>query len=1049
MTSPIRTLMVLVFLSGMLRAQAQEHSFPRDFAPTDDYTKPQERPFRDDVCLNGSWQFMPVEGADKLTKDQLTYPDVPTDPSWEKTPVKVPSPWNINSFASGDRGGDFVTYPSYPKRWESVRAGWLRRDLPYRKEWNGKRLILHFTAVAGFTKVFVNGKMVGQNFDVFLPFDIDITDQMRKDGKNELLLWVADANLFNEPGKFGRRIYVGGSFWGQHIRGIWQDVYLQARPGVYVQSMAIRPFVSKDELEVEATVRNETDAVKRVRVSASVSPWINEAGSAVTEAPEPKWKLGEPVLTLQGPEIELAPHSEQKVTFSAQVQGRLRLWSPSDPNLYGMVTSVSGLDASASGLDRKYDRFGWREGRIIGDKFYLNGSQMVLKGDSWHFMGIPQMTRRYAWAWFTMLKDAHANAVRLHAEPYPSFYLDVADELGIMVLDETGMWASDGGPKEDAAAYWANAEDHLRRFILRDRNHPSVFGWSVCNENEPVVIHVQHAPDTLIQRQLDEINRWVATAREMDPSREWISGDGETDRKTDLPVIIGHYGGDEAFKNWSTQGRLWGIGESGMAYYGTPRQSSVYNGEASYVSQYGRMEGVADEATHIINQQKRYKASYQAVFNLVWYGLKPLEFGLDDTTRAPRPSDGVFFPPFREGRGGVQPERLGPYTSTLNPGYDPRLPLYRTWPLFDAIQASFGDTALLAEAPAPPAHPVAKAGTGTVSVTLLSADRESALAKTLSDIGVSFNEGAKPSTQKSAYGSDAPVRLLILDGAHPPTDDASIALVRSVSASDGHVLVWGVLPSTQDILNRYLPAPVTITDRKASSFIVGAYGDPMIDGLTNADFYFSEISRQPVAEYGLSGDFVRDGKILVDDCNTDWKSWNNQAEYRKTISVLRSEREAKPQGAALVVLGEVYCFTLDPVLLNQASGLLAIQLLKNMGASFTDAGAAHLPALDAYGVLRNYDTLKGGISFWVYSPRSLTDLLAEPDLPRLDLQLDTKSDYRILLNDKPVNRQNLPLERGWNHFIIMINGFDKEQTNIKFNCNRKEFIQEIRSRVRQ
>ena len=54
------------------------------------------------------------------------------------------------------------------------------------------------------------------------------------------------------------------------------------------------------------------------------------------------------------------------------------------------------------------------------------------------------------------------NAVRLHAEPYPSFFLDMADEMGILVLDETAVWASDGGPKLDDPAFWADADRHLR-----------------------------------------------------------------------------------------------------------------------------------------------------------------------------------------------------------------------------------------------------------------------------------------------------------------------------------------------------------------------------------------------------------------------------------------------------------------------------------------------------------------------------------------------------------------------------------------------------------
>ena len=108
------------------------------------------------------------------------------------------------------------------------------------------------------------------------------------------------------------------------------------------------------------------------------------------------------------------------------------------------------------------------------------------------------MTRRYAWAWFNMLKNTNANAVRFHAQPYPSFYMDVADEMGICVLDETGIWSSDGGPKIDSEDYWESCVEHIRRLIKRDKNHPSVFGWSVCNETVPVAVNVFKAPEALV-----------------------------------------------------------------------------------------------------------------------------------------------------------------------------------------------------------------------------------------------------------------------------------------------------------------------------------------------------------------------------------------------------------------------------------------------------------------------------------------------------------------------------------------------------------------------
>jgi beta-galactosidase len=338
-------------------------------------------------------------------------------------------------------------------------------------------------------------------------------------------------------------------------------------------------------------------------------------------------------------------------------------------------------------------------------------------------------------------------------------------------------------------------------------------------------------------------------------------------------------------------------------------------------------------------------------------------------------------------------------------------------------------------------------------VFLLSADKDSALSGVLLEMGVALH----PVTAASPLNGG----LLILDGRYPPSDDASVQVTRSLLQAGGTLLVWGARQQAQDQINHYLPKSIMLTQRNASSYIVGseAAGDPLIKGLGNADFYFSEISRESISECGLAGDFVRDGQVLLADCNTDWKSWNNQPEYRKIISVLRSERESKPEGNALVASragqGRIYCLTFDPSRLYHASELLTGQLLRNLGAAFTDTGTAHQPAFDAYGVLHNYDTVAAqggmiGISWWLYSPRSLTDLLAEPDLPRLDLQVETPGGhFGIVLNDKTVNRQALPLERGWNHFVVTVSRSDRPMTTIKLNSNRKEFLQEIRSRIKQ
>ncbi len=155
------------------------------------------------------------------------------------------------------------------------------------------------------------------------------------------------------------------------------------------------------------------------------------------------------------------------------------------------------MEVDGKAIDRKYARFGWREFKIKGEDFYLNDRKIRIKGDSWHFMGIPQLTRRYAYAWYRALKDAGGNGVRLHAMPYPTFYLEVADEMGVCVLDESAIWASHCAFNYDEPVTWERFYAHVTSLVLRDRNHPSVMGWSVENEIRMALARYSPTEETL------------------------------------------------------------------------------------------------------------------------------------------------------------------------------------------------------------------------------------------------------------------------------------------------------------------------------------------------------------------------------------------------------------------------------------------------------------------------------------------------------------------------------------------------------------------------
>ena len=1097
----------LVLLSATpTLCRASEH-FRHVFAPQEGFVKGPEKEAREEICLNGRWDFMSVEIPENYSTDQIKNPSLPDSPKWDSTPYKVPSPWNVNNFSQGG-GGDFAAYPSYPEEWESVKAGWVHKTVVIPQDWDGRRIILRFDAVAGFTKVFVNGKVVCTNSDISLPFSTDITDIVTPGSQADIMLWIAHSSFFDEPGKYGYRPYVAGSFWGIHIAGIWQDVFLVSLPQVYIEDTFVRPLVSKDSLVAEVTLNNTTGKTQKIKLGADVRKWINDADTSVLDFPVPDWHLDStPTLEAETCAVTLTP-GKNKVRIGFKPDGRLNLWNTQNPELYGLTVSIDGKGKIR---DIDYTRFGWREFTIKGKKFYLNGEEIVMKGDSWHFMGIPQMTRRYAYAWYRMLKDANANAARLTSQAYPEFYFDMADEMGICILDETGIWASDAGPKLDSERFWELCHDHLQRLVIRDRNHPSIFGWSVCNEIMGVMDGVFRDKGKLPEM-ARRINGLVKTAHENDDTRDWISGDGEVQHEIDGTVLLGHYYTPEMIIDWSNVDKPWGVGEMGMCYAGTPEDVSIVNGDRAFESQEGRMEGLAGEAFDAISLQRDMGASYTCIFNIVWYALYPLELGMDDTSRPVQPQDGIWFGEFVEGQPGVQPERLGPYTTSLNPGYDPDLPLYRTWALFDGVKAAFSDDykskenlwnkkkVTVIDEPVPE----------TGSAVWVSGDPDSEVKTALEDLAVSFSAPENGKRQ-----------IIFIDGQNTLEDKDIVSEIRR-SAEDGStVLVWNASPAIVPFIKDLTGHSIRMQERNATSYIIKGK-HPILNGQNLATLYFSEKSQEPVSTYVMNGNGFT---TLLEPCNTDWTKWNYQGENIKTGKVLRSEREYKPEGAVMMYApvrkGEIIISALDPSVLGTSGSTFTHEMLHNLGVKFGGM-PHHIPeAIDNEGYLTSalicgsfsgesfqetmetdwiagtdlqvlrpgteshgrywnvascgsddtWNFLDGGLkgesedctvylSFWLFSPRSLTNLLIEPNIPRLDMEYTVDDCLSLYVNGKQVtdgfdhgdlpNQPNalrgMPLEKGWNHIIIKVGQqWGGWSGKFRFTCQNREFMDGIES----
>ena len=1068
-------------------------TFDRDFSPFEGRVSAPEIPFRQELCLNGTWQFQPVDIPAGWIPDQGIPPALrmPGSDQWDKVPIKIPSPWNINAIGHDPKGGgmDARTFPSYPASWNQAKMGWLRRCVTIPDAWKNQRIFLHLEAVAGDCRILVNGKEAGFHFDTSLPGQFDITSEVDWGKENEILLGIRDARLYAEKGAYGRLTYPTGS-WLEGAVGVWQDVYLLAAPAVYVADVFLQPRLDEDLLVAEVEVVNTSATTQTIAVEIPVHEWINRVDTSkdnVLKAPEIAWSLGAEALRLSSASVSLAPDERKTVTLQGAVKGRLKkweVWTRGKPNLYAAVAEVRSGGAVR---DKKFQRFGWRQVKVVKGDFLLNGVKTKLMHDGWHFTGVPCMTRRYAWGWYTLAKDAHVNLVRPHAMPYPKYFYDLADEMGMLIMDESGIFGSHCNFNYDSEKFWERNRAHIERLVRRDRNHPSVVGWSVANEVRCVL--VSRAPQAYQERVYDKIFDLCKLARALDPTRQWVQSDGDKDLNGRLDVWLIHCGGEHT--DTIPPNKLWGVTEGGSSYYGKPEHYEKFVGDRAYRSFKDRMDALAKEDYNLIRSLRQQDADIMNVWNLVWHALKPLPLGLKEVSKRQLDlTDGVFFGPYVEGKPGVQPERLAPFSTTVNPWYDPSLPLIDPHPLYPAMQAAMHPDGPLpcewdrfdAPQPLPPAPTIAS----PVEQASFAGKQNSALYVNLKAMGVRFSESSEPG------------RYMIVDLASVDASETATlkAKAQAVIAQQGTVLLLGMSPAKQTLANQLLPYPVACAEDAASSLRPNLE-DERTACLSYKELYFTESFSNPAISLStLGGDFVQKGRALLYRNSTDWQRWLNGPETSKTISIVRSELENSQapvwveclHGAGRYLVSSLVCENLSdahvdlyrkmlthlglklekksdltvPAFMGQA--LVKALVLGRFGAAslaealetaFIDEAAARPVEKSRAAGFEWQLEANGGdrfvlnqlkqpgpkeifavyFSYWVHCPLDLGDLLnSGPDLPKVSQHCYVSDVCKVYLNGmllKPaastpadyrtrVTYQDIPLTKGWNHFLIKV-----------------------------
>jgi len=400
---------------------------------------PQINAFRQVISLDGFWDFLP--DPDEKGRAQ----------GWSKgfetgQPLAVPGSWNEQLEDIRDYLGTawYQTRFEIPEGFAANRQVWIR-----------------FGSVNYLAEVWLNGELLGEHEGGHLPFQFEVAKRLRPEN---LLTVRVDGQLAPDrvpPGRvksdpkdtFSNQQFPDSTFDFFPFAGIHRSVLLYSTPQESLTDLTVRTTISGQEGRVSVRVSGTAGgpAAVRLTLSGHGSPIHGEAPFAGGSA-----------------DVEL------RVPDAA-------LWEPGHPNLYRLTAE---LLKGGQAADRYSLNVGIRTIEVRGESLLLNGKPVYLTGFGRHEdfpvagRGIvpPVITKDYA-----LMRWMGANSFRTSHYPYSEQMMDMADRLGILVIDEipaVGLFFAEPGLEKRSTL----CHQYLRELVARDKNHPAVIMWSVANE---------------------------------------------------------------------------------------------------------------------------------------------------------------------------------------------------------------------------------------------------------------------------------------------------------------------------------------------------------------------------------------------------------------------------------------------------------------------------------------------------------------------------------------------------------------------------------------
>jgi hypothetical protein len=453
--------------------------------------------------LNGLWQFAEAKADEE-------------PPTGKDLTGKILVPFPIESALSG------VMKP--------IRRLWYRRTFTVPKEWAGQLVLLHFGAVNWESTVWVNGKKLATHQGGYDPFTIDVTDALKKDGPQELIVGVHNpVDAGTQPR--GKQVLKPGGIYYTSSTGIWQTVWLEPVAKRSITDLTIVPDVKNGSVRLTVNTRGEAKGRK----------------SAV-------WEIraeGKPVLTWMS-----ATGTAHDIRIPSP-----RLWSPESPFLYELRVSLleKEQDPKSTALDTVTSYFGMREVTLGQDKdgitrLFLNGKPYFQVGPLdqgfWPdglYTAPTDEALRYD---IEITKKLGFNMARKHVKVEPARWYYHCDKLGLLVWQDMPSGDRSVAPNKGEIKRTPESarqfELELARMIRGLKNHPCIVMWVPFNEgwgqyDTPQIVEMVRKLDR--SRLVDNASGWNDMKCGDVHDFHVYPGPGSPKPEKDRAAVLGEFGG--------------------------------------------------------------------------------------------------------------------------------------------------------------------------------------------------------------------------------------------------------------------------------------------------------------------------------------------------------------------------------------------------------------------------------------------------------------------------------------------------------------------------